>query len=293
MLTFLRRTRAVFVTALLLLVGAVLVLRTTAGHSRDDRLGRLFLEVMAPLQRTTAVVGIWISRGTQQVTDILHARDQVAVLRAEVEALTAETARLDEVELENQRLRTLVDFREHLRGEALTARIIGRDATGLSRTLTVDRGEQDGIARGAAVLAPAGVVGQVFMVSPHAARVLLVTDHNSGIDGLVQRTRARGIIEGTIDGGCGLKFVKRTEDIQVGDLVVTSGIDGIFPKGLPIGKVAAVDTRGKGLFQYAEVAPRVDPARLEEVLVTRGPVETVEPGEVPSVGPPAPSPPAP
>src|SRR5262249_41469697 len=121
------------------------------------------------------------------------------------------------------------------------------------------------------------VVGQVFLVSRHAARVLLVSDHNSGVDALVQRTRARGIVQGTVDAGCGLKYVKRTEDVQVGDTVVTSGLDGIFPKGLPIGQVVAVDKRGQGLFQYAEIAPRVDFSQLEEVLVARGPVTTAEP----------------
>lgn len=285
MFTFLRRTRAVFLTAVLLLVAAVLVLRSTSQPGRDDRLGRLFLEAMAPLQRVANVVNLWITRGTTSVTDLLHARDQVGVLRTQVGLLTAETTRLAEIELENERLRSLLDFREQLHGDLLTARVIGRDATGLSRTLTIDRGETDGISRGAAVIAPEGVVGQVFMVSPRAARVLLVNDHNSGIDGLVQRTRARGIIEGTIDGGCGLKFVKRTEDIQVGDVVVTSGLDGVFPKGLPIGKVSAVDKRGQGLFQYADVAPRVDPSRLEEVLVSRGKVDAGRPGEPSFVGP--------
>jgi len=290
MLTFFRRTRAAFVTALLLLAAAVLVIRSSAEHTRSDRLGRVFLELMSPLQRTASSVGLWVAHARQGVVDLLHAREQVAVLRSQVEALTAETARLTEVELENERLRTLVDFRAHLQGDVLTARVIGRDATGLSRTLTIDRGERDGIVRGAAVLAPAGVVGQVFMVSSRSARVLLVTDHNSGIDGLVQRTRARGIIEGTIDGGCGLKFVKRTEDVQVGDAVVTSGLDGIFPKGIPIGKVVSVDKRGQGLFQYADVGPRVDASRLEEVLVSRGPIETIEPGEGTFVGPPEPTP---
>jgi rod shape-determining protein MreC len=79
-------------------------------------------------------------------------------------------------------------------------------------------------------------------------------------------------VQGTPEGGCGLKYVKRTEDVQVGDTVVTSGSDGIFPKGLPIGRVVSVDKRGQGLFQYAEVAPRVDFDQLEELLVARGPV---------------------
>jgi rod shape-determining protein MreC len=148
--------------------------------------------------------------------------------------------------------------------------VIGRDATGLARTLVIDRGEADGITKGAAALAPEGIVGQVFLASAHAARVLLIADHNSGVDALVQRTRARGIVQGTAEGGCGLKYVKRTEDVQVGDTVVTSGLDGVFPKGVPIGHVVAVDKQGQGLFQYAEVAPRVDFGQLEELLVSRG-----------------------
>src|SRR6185295_1055291 len=155
--------------------------------------------------------------------------------------------------------------------------VIGRDATRLSRTILIGRGETDGVVRGAAVLAPQGVVGHVFQTSPHSARVLLVSDHNSGVDALVQRTRARGIVQGTVDAGCVLKYVKRTEDVQVGDTLVTSGLDGIFPKGLPVGRVTAIDKRGQGLFQSAEVAPRVDVDQLEEVLVTRGTVVPVEP----------------
>jgi rod shape-determining protein MreC len=144
------------------------------------------------------------------------------------------------------------------------------------------------------VLVPEGIVGQVFLVSGNAARILLVSDHNSGVDALVQRSRARGIVQGTVDGGCGLKYVKRTEDLQVGDAVITSGADGIFPKGLPIGRVTSVDKRGRGLFQSAEVQPRVDFEQLEEVLVTRGAVTATEPrpgdGSTGSAAPPGPAP---
>src|SRR5262249_1468158 len=169
-----------------------------------------------------------------------------------------------------------LDFRETLQGDLLTARVVGRDASDVSRTMTIDRGAGDGVVRGAAVLAPQGVVGQGFLVSRHAARGLLVSRHNSGIDAFVQRTRARGIVQGTVDAGCALKYVKRTEDVQVGDTLVTSGLDGIFPKGMPIGRVTAIDKRGQGLFQSADVAPRVDFDQLEEVLVTRGPVVPIE-----------------
>ena len=232
---------------------------------------------MAPLQRVVAAVERTVSGGWQGVSVLWRARSENVALRTRARRLEQELDRLTEVDLENARLRGLLEFRQTLQGDLLTARVIGRDATGLARTITIDRGESDGVARGGAILAPAGVVGQVFLVSPHAARVLLISDHNSGVDALVQRTRARGIVQGTIDAGCALKYVKRTEDVQVGDALVTSGLDGIFPKGMPIGRVTAIDKRGQGLFQSADVAPRVDFDQLEEVLVTRGPVAPSEP----------------
>jgi rod shape-determining protein MreC len=281
MLEFLRRNRVLLASGCFLLVAAALLLRTGAGRVQTDRVGRLLLDGVSPLQRITAtaaraVTGVW-----REAVDLMQARDEVVALRSEVERLAQEETRTAELEGENARLRQLLEFREHLAGDLIAAHVVGRDATGLARTIVIDRGERDGVFKGTAVVVPAGVVGHVFVTSRHAARVLLVNDHNSGVDGMVQRTRASGIVEGTPDGGCGLKFVKRTEDVQTGDEVVTSGLDGIFPKGLPIGRVVTVDKRGQGLFQYAEIAPAVEFDRLEEVLVTRGAVELREPETLP------------
>jgi rod shape-determining protein MreC len=276
-LSFLRRNRVLLTSALCLVLAAGLAVQTSRTPTRADWLGRFFLEVMAPLQRSTAAVGRTVAASWHDVAELVGARNENVALRGRVRRLEEDLDRLSEVDLENARLRKLLEFRETLRGEVLTARVIGRDATGFARTLTIDRGEADGVARGAAALAPEGVVGQIFLASRHAARVLLVSDHNSGVDALVQRTRARGIVQGTVDAGCALKYVKRTEDVQVGDALVTSGLDGIFPKGLPIGRVVAIDKRGQGLFQSAEVAPRVDFDRLEELLITRGSIVPTAP----------------
>ena len=275
MLDFLRRNRVLLASLGCIALAAVLVASTATGRGRTDRLGRLLLDAMAPLQR----VGSFGAREVGDLWDgaaaLFRRRAELEALQARITALEEQTVRLEEAEQENARLRELLQFRERLVGELLAAAVVGRDATGLARTLTIDRGERDGVVKGAAVLAPAGVVGQVFLASAHAARVLLITDHNSGLDAIVQRTRARGIVEGTVTEGCGLKFVKRTEDLQPGDVVVTSGVDGIFPRGLPIGQLVGVDKRGQGLFQYATVRPFVDFDRLEEVLVTRGTVEPI------------------
>jgi rod shape-determining protein MreC len=270
MLEFLRRNRLLATAALFLVLAAGMILRTGTTHGRDDQLGRIFLELMAPLERAGTFASRTVADAWESASGLLRARDEAEALRGRVRQLEQDTARLAETEAENARLRTLLDFRKTLGGTLLTTRVVGHDAAGLSRTLVIDQGSAAGIAKGAAVLAPGGIVGQVFQVSPHAARVLLVSDHNSGVDAVVQRTRGRGIVEGTADGRCGLKFVKRTEDLQVGDLVVSSGLDGIFPRGLPIGHIQAVDKQGQGLFQYAQIEPAVDAERLEEVLVMAG-----------------------
>jgi rod shape-determining protein MreC len=254
-----------------------LVVRSREGPARSDPLGRFFLAVMAPLQGLAAAIGRAVGGTWHGAADLFRANGENAVLREHVRRLEEERDRLLETQIENERLRGLLDFRQTLVGEVLTARVIGHDATGTARTIVIDRGEHDGVTKGAAVLAREGIVGQVFLAGPDSARVLLLSDHNSGVDAIVQRTRARGIVQGTVDGGCALKWVMRTEDVQLGDALVTSGFDGIFPKGLPIGQVTAVDKRGQLLFQNIEVAPRVAVDRLEEVLVTRGPVAPAPP----------------
>ena len=281
MFDFLRRNRVLVTTALLLVLAGGLVVAARGEHLRDDRLGRLLLEAMAPLQRAGAFAIRSLEDTWRGVEGLFRAREEAVALKARVRELEQATRRLAEVELENRRLRRALDFREALGGEPLTARVIGHDATGRSRTLTIDRGTQGGVGKGAAVLASEGIVGHVFLASPHAARVLLITDRNSGADALVQRTRARGIVAGTV-GGCAFEFVRRTEDVRVGDRIVTSGLDGIFPKGLPVGTVASVAPRGQGLFLDATIEPAVDFDRLEEVLVTRHPVEPARPGAPPA-----------
>ena len=121
--------------------------------------------------------------------------------------------------------------------------------------MIINKGEADGVHKNAAVLSPLGVVGQIMTTGAHSARVLLITDHNSGVDAVVQRSRARGIVEGALDGGCVMKYLKRGEDVEVGDRIVTSGLDGIFPKGIMIGEVTRVMRGNRGLLQVAEVKP--------------------------------------
>jgi rod shape-determining protein MreC len=196
-------------------------------------------------------------------------------LRKRIQALEAERQRLLEAEATNRKLQQLLDFRVQLPGKTLTASVIANSASSWFQGCILDKGSADGVLKDMAVVTPLGVVGKVVSVTAHSAKVILLTDANSGVDVLVQRTRGRGIVSGSLDNGTLLKYVKRSEDVQVGDRLITSGLDGVFPKGLMAGTVIRVNKQNLGLFQLVEVLPAVQSARVEEVLVVGIGAETV------------------
>jgi rod shape-determining protein MreC len=263
---FLRRNRILLASASLLVCSLLLVsVSVRAGHR--DPVGRLLLDALAPFQ----VVFSWIGRGTGRLWSgyvaVVDARHEADELRARVAVLEGQLARLSEAERENQRLGALLHFREQLPATAYGARVIARDPGPLSTTMTIDRGSRDGVAHGMAVVAPEGVVGRVVEVSYTVSRVALLTDHNSGIDAIVDRTRARGVLQGGSDGNCYMNYLNRDADVKVGDRVLTSGLDNVFPKGMPIGEVTDVGRKHRGLLQSATVLPSVALDRVEEVML--------------------------
>ena len=187
-------------------------------------------------------------------------------LRRELDRLRLEVREGRERLAAADRLERLLEYRERSGFTMSAASVIGRDATGLYRTVLIDRGGSDGVATGQAVLAPGGVVGRVIRVYPGSALVLLLTDRSSGIDALVQRTRDPGVVQGRGGAACELRYLERSSEVEVGDEVVTSGMGGGFPKGVWLGRVSSVD-RGGEMFLGVEVRPAVDLARIEEVLV--------------------------
>jgi rod shape-determining protein MreC len=179
----------------------------------------------------------------------------------------AENHRLTEVDLSNQRLRELLNFREALPREVVAAQVVGRDPSPWFQTVVIDKGKADGVTKSAPVVVAEGIVGQVIDVSDGYAKVLLIIDQDSAVDALVQRSRARGVIKGDGEGGCVFEYVLRKDDVGVGDIVVSSGLDGVFPKGLRVGQVSEMYRRNAGLFQNVTITSFVDFEKLEEVLV--------------------------
>lgn len=190
-------------------------------------------------------------------------------LHREVERLQREVQESRERVAATARLERLLDYRRSTSYKMIVAGVVGHDASGLYRTVLIDRGSTDGVEHQQAVLAPDGVVGRVIKVFPRSALVLLITDRSSGIDAIVQRTRDQGVVQGRGGSGCELKYLDRSAEVEVGDYVVTSGMGGRFPKGVWIGQVSGIN-RGGDLFQSVDVRPAAGLDRLEEVWVVTG-----------------------
>ena len=179
--------------------------------------------------------------------------------------------RCDEIELANDRLRALLGFQETMAQKTVAGEIIGKDPSPWFRSIIINKGRHDGLRPSLPVIVPGGVVGIVTDVSDRYAKVLMMIDQNSSVDALVQRNRARGMIRGEARDICSLEYVLYRHDLQVGDIVVTSGLDGVFPKGLRIGTISKVTKKNAGIFQEVIVTPFVDFETIEEVLVILSP----------------------
>ena len=270
MVAFLRRNQVPLSSCFCLLLSIYILTAAARGQLKNEPLGALLMLIMRPLQVASESAVSWVKNFRDNYDTLTGFRSENERLRKRIQSLEIERQRLLEAEATNRQLKALLDFRGRLPAVAITASIIANSANSWFQSCMIDKGSSEGVRKGMAVVTPLGVVGQVVGVTSHAAKVLLLTDPNSGIDVLVQRTRSRGIVSGSLDSGTVLKYVKRSEDIQEGDRLITSGIDGVFPKGMMVGTVIKVRKQHIGLFQFIEVLPAVQTERIENVLVVAG-----------------------
>jgi rod shape-determining protein MreC len=270
MFSFLRRNQVLFSAFLSVLISLYIIAPATRGQHRADPIGPVLMAVMRPLQVGIQATAFGVKRVFFNYAALRGLGSENEKLKARVRELESERNRLLEEEATNKRLRELMDFRSEWAPGSLTASVIASSGSTWFHTLILDKGRTDGVDKGMAVVSSVGVVGQVVSVTSRTAKVLLITDSHSGVDAMVQRSRARGIVTGSLENGPIMKYVKRSDDLQEGDRLVTSGLDGVFPKGMLVGAVAKVNKKNFGLFQYVEVNLAVDPNRIEEVLVIKG-----------------------
>ena len=232
---------------------------------------------LAEVQRTVssgvgAVRHVWT--GYAGLRQVQRENDQ---LKRELAAVRVNMQEQQALADRSRALEKLLDMRERTPLQTVAAEIIGAGATPDFRTLTINKGSHDGLKADMAVISPAGVVGRVVVSSRRAAKVQLLVDRNAAAGALIERSRAQGVVIGGGDGRLLLEYVNEVADVVVGDTVVTSGIDGIFPKGFVIGRVESVEKNGNA-YKRIVVQPAADSSAIEEVLVVVTPQAAREPG---------------
>ncbi|MGH7167511.1 MAG: rod shape-determining protein MreC [Nitrospiraceae bacterium] len=262
--------RRVVLVLFALLLSVFLVLPKQS-RSLLQYLGQPLAQIVAFPLRALAALDRNLREGWSGYVALRHVYDENARLRREIEFLRGQNSELREVATAGQRLAALLEFKEGTGSETIAAQVIGRDATSWYRALVLNKGERDGIRPEMGVMTQAGVVGRVVKANTSTAVVLLITDPNNAVTGLIQRTRDEGIVEGTVRGLARMKYIPLLSAVRVGDTVVTSGLTGGFPKGLVIGSVRNIERVEGDLFRSADITPEVDVSKLEEVLVISTP----------------------
>jgi rod shape-determining protein MreC len=262
-----------FQIPIVLAISILLIFTLISASLRDPHpmqpLENLVINLTAPVFNFVHRTGDGLSRiwrgyfylvGVQAENEILK---QKTVENQSTEALYQETL------LEKERLRKLLEFRDQAALPVTGARIIGFDFSIWFKCAFLDKGTNDGIKLGMPVINAAGIVGRLVECYPNYSKVLLLIDRSSAVDAIDQRNRLRGILEGIGTNRCFLRFVHKNQDVQVGDIILASGLGGVYPQGMILGSVVAVDKKVPGIFQEIEVEPAVDFTRLEEVLIVK------------------------
>lgn len=230
-------------------------------------LKRVLLESVSPFLKATTYLRDGVADVWGNYVDLRGVRQENLRLKKEIEAYQVRLRALEETGRENQRLMTLLNLRETTSFAYVTSRVIGRDATNWFHSLIIDRGYRHGLDRHMAVVVPGGLVGQVIEVGPLTAQIQLITDPMSSVGVLLETSRVTGLLEGVHVDRLRIKYLPILAEVRVGEVVMTSGLGGVYPKGIPVGRVVAVQKRSGALFQEAIVEPSIGLSRLEEVLV--------------------------
>jgi len=267
-MSFLKRYQTIITALVLLFVSLVIFsLSLKSPQSEMAIFRKIVLETIAPVEGAINsafgyVGGLW-----GRYIFLVGLEKENRDLSARLSALNEELNGYRENNLEYERLKKYIGLEKDIVYPTIAAKVVGRNRPSVFKTVLINRGTKDGVSVDSPVVAAEGVAGRVIEVSWNVSKVLLLVDYNSNIDALIQRSRVQGILQGDREGECDLKYVQRSEEVKVGDAIVSSGLAGIFPKGLLLGRVRNVQKEKSGLFQRIKVTTEVDVTKLEEMLV--------------------------
>jgi rod shape-determining protein MreC len=250
-----------------LLTAIFILIISMAGRKEFTAPHKFGLEIIGPFQSAISRVSDFAGGFWGKYINLLQVREENEQLRQELLQYKTANIAYREAVATNVRLEKLLELKESLPPPTLTAEIIGKDPSLWFRTLTINRGSSDGVQKGMPVVTVEGVVGQVLTSSPNYSKVLLATDPNSAIDVMTQKTRVQGIVKGLGRDAFGLHYVLKSSEVEKGDYVLTSGLGGVFPKGLMVGTVSEIRKSRRGMFQDIEIQPAVDFSQLEFLII--------------------------
>jgi len=267
----LRRYRDVVIVVILLAVPFFFLRANVRDPRALNPLDRAIISISTPFQYAASLLARGISSIIGDYVYLVDVKADNRQLAYENARLRARVRRLEHLEVESARLKKLLDLRESLPADVVSAHVVSKETTEFFRVarVTLDRSARN-IRPNMPVVALDGVVGTVHRVAGDTIDVQLTVDSGSGIDVVVERTGARGIVRGTGDRtrySCRVEYVQRTDEVAVGDLLLTSGVGKRFPKGLPVARVTSVVRRDFGIYQTVEATPAVDLSRLDNVLI--------------------------
>lgn len=236
---------------------------------------QMLSNIVAPFQWVSSSIGDGITGIWDGYISLVGTKRENRELKTENARLKGKLARMEEVKGENERLRNLMGYRDVFGMETVVTRVVASDPRAEFKSVMIDKGRSDGIKLYMPVVGPKGLIGRIGRVTNGSAQVLLLNDPNSAVDAMVQRSRARGLLVGAsartkLKTGyflTRLEYLRRVSDIHDNDVIVTSGLDGVFPPGLPVGTVHQITKSQDGIFKEAEVVPFENFQELQEVMV--------------------------
>jgi rod shape-determining protein MreC len=257
--------RILLLITILLVVGLLLLAAMLGGRFGPPH--QFTLDFIGPLQSAVTRTFSGVVNLKNDYVALLNVRAENKQLQAQIDKYLTELGEYREGYSTYRHLQELLALKEKLVFKPIAARVVGKEPAYWYQTIVVDRGKKDDILEGMIALAPGGVVGQVIHVADNYSKILLANASSSAIDAMVQKNRTRGILKGAGEKGFILQYVLKTADVEVGDFIVTAGIGGVFPAGIPLGKISKIEKKQLGMFQEIEVEPHIDFQKLEYVLL--------------------------
>ena len=273
MLHFLRSKYGILLTIVTILIFTVMVI-SAADRSKVTFFEDITVTIFSPVQKVFFNAGKGIGNFFKFIGEIKTLQEQNKKLLTEIEIITEQNRNLQKLGEENSRFKEMLNLKEELDNfDMIGAQVIAKQSGNWFEIFTIDKGTSDGIEKNCAVITSQGLVGHIFEISSHSAKIISIIDGNSAVSGLITRTRDFGMVKGDLvfqeDGLCKMIYINKDADIVIGDMVETSGLGGIYPKGLFIGKIKEVKKESHQVSKFALIEPIVDFKSLEYVFVIK------------------------